>query len=65
MALLKATKGALDGNFIEGMACIGGCVGGSGNPARHEEAPREMREHIEDAENTSIMENVRKAINIY
>ena len=64
-ALLKATKGALDGNFIEGMACIGGCVGGSGNPARHEEAPREMREHIEDAENTSIMDNVRKAINIY
>ncbi len=31
MALLKASKGVLDGNFIEGMACVGGCIGGAGN----------------------------------
>ncbi len=31
IALLKASKGVLDGNFIEGMACVGGCVGGAGN----------------------------------
>ena len=30
VALLKLSKGALDGNFIEGMACIGGCTGGAG-----------------------------------
>lgn len=30
MALLKLNKGILDGNFIEGMACIGGCIGGAG-----------------------------------
>ncbi len=30
IALMKATKRVLDGNFIEGMACIGGCVGGAG-----------------------------------
>ncbi len=30
MALLKASKGVLDGNFIEGMACMGGCIGGAG-----------------------------------
>lgn len=30
VALLKATKRVLDGNFIEGMACVGGCVGGAG-----------------------------------
>lgn len=30
MALLKASKNVLDGNFIEGMACIGGCIGGAG-----------------------------------
>ena len=30
MALLKLSKGALDGNFIEGMACIGGCINGAG-----------------------------------
>ncbi len=29
-ALLKAGKGALAGNFIEGMACEGGCIGGAG-----------------------------------
>lgn len=29
-ALLKAGKGALPGNFIEGMACEGGCIGGAG-----------------------------------
>lgn len=30
MALLKASKGVLPGNFIEGMACVGGCIGGAG-----------------------------------
>ena len=30
MALLKASRGALPENFIEGMACIGGCIGGAG-----------------------------------
>lgn len=30
VALLKKKKNALDGNFIEGMACIGGCIGGAG-----------------------------------
>ena len=30
VALLKMNKGVLDGNFIEGMACIGGCIGGAG-----------------------------------
>ena len=29
-ALLKASRGKADGNFIEGMACIGGCIGGAG-----------------------------------
>ncbi|ACC98305.1 Hydrogenase large subunit domain protein [Elusimicrobium minutum Pei191] len=30
MALLKAKSKILDGNFIEGMACQGGCIGGAG-----------------------------------
>jgi iron only hydrogenase large subunit-like protein len=30
VALMKASKRMLDGNFIEGMACVGGCVGGAG-----------------------------------
>jgi iron only hydrogenase large subunit-like protein len=30
LALLKKSKGVLDANFIEGMACVGGCIGGAG-----------------------------------
>ena len=30
VALLKASKNVLPGNFIEGMACNGGCIGGAG-----------------------------------
>ena len=30
MALLKKSKNVLDGNFIEGMCCVGGCIGGAG-----------------------------------
>ncbi|MBQ9449378.1 MAG: 4Fe-4S dicluster domain-containing protein [Acholeplasmatales bacterium] len=30
VALLKKSKNLLDANFIEGMACIGGCINGAG-----------------------------------
>lgn len=30
VALLRKSKNALDANFIEGMACVGGCIGGAG-----------------------------------
>ena len=30
LALLKKSKNVLDANFIEGMACVGGCIGGAG-----------------------------------
>ena len=30
LALLKASKGILEENFIEGMACEQGCIGGPG-----------------------------------
>ena len=30
MALLRKSKNVLDANFIEGMACNGGCIGGAG-----------------------------------
>lgn len=29
-ALLKKSKNVLNANFIEGMACVGGCIGGAG-----------------------------------
>ncbi len=30
LALLKKSKNLIDVNFIEGMACLGGCIGGAG-----------------------------------
>ena len=64
VALLKASKGVLPHNFIEGMACVGGCIGGSGNLVRYEDAPKEMSEHIEVAD-TEMLPHVKKNINIY
>ena len=29
-AAARSSKGKLDANFIEGMACVGGCIGGAG-----------------------------------
>ena len=57
VALLKKSKNVLDGNFIEGMACIGGCIGGAGclthgekNKAQVDEYGREaMVKTISDA----------------
>ncbi len=28
---MKKNRNALDANFIEGMACVSGCIGGAGN----------------------------------
>ncbi len=63
-ALLRAEKGLLPYNFIEGMACEGGCVGGSGNLVKYVDSPKKMEEHIEKAAATEILPNVRKVINI-
>ncbi len=66
-ALARANKGVLPNNFIEGMACVGGCVGGSGNLVRYEDAPKAMEDHAEDATATEILANVKKtkSINIF
>ncbi len=50
-ALLLASKDKLDGNFIEGMACSGGCIGGAGclthGPKNKEDVDRYGREAME------------------
>ena len=67
VALMCASKGVLPNNFIEGMACMGGCVGGSGNLVRYADAPKAMEEHAEKATATEILANVKKtkSINIF
>ena len=57
VALLKKNKNVLNANFIEGMACVGGCIGGAGclthgdkNKAQVDEYGRESYEKtISDA----------------
>lgn len=41
VALLRASKNVLPFNFIEGMACVGGCIGGAGN-LTHEEKDKKL-----------------------
>lgn len=48
-ALLKASKNALDGNFIEGMACVGGCIGGAGCLTHGEKNKHEVDKYGSEA----------------
>ncbi len=54
MALLKLGKGALDGNFIEGMACIGGCIGGAGCLTHGEKSKSDVDKYGREALEKSI-----------
>lgn len=42
IALLKKSKNVLPGNFIEGMACVGGCIGGAGCLTHGEKSKAEV-----------------------
>ena len=41
-ALLRKSKGVLDANFIEGMACVDGCIGGAGCLTHGEKNKRDV-----------------------
>ena len=59
-ALLKASKNVLGGNFIEGMACVGGCIGGAGCLTHGEKNKKEV-----DAYGMEAMEkNIKDALGI-
>ena len=59
-ALLKKSKGVLDGNFIEGMACIGGCIGGAGCLTHGEKNKTEVDKYGHEAEEKSITDAVSR-----
>lgn len=60
IALLKAGKGVLNGNFIEGMACEGGCVGGAGCLTHAEKNTRAVNQHAATSDKKTITESVRR-----
>ena len=54
VALLKKNKNLLDGNFIEGMACIGGCIGGAGCLTHGEKNKAEVDKYGKEAADRKI-----------
>lgn len=61
-ALLKKARGALDVNFIEGMACAGGCVGGAGCLTRDEKNSQKVEGHGDKAVHKTIRSAVDGAL---
>lgn len=60
-ALLKASKGLLKENFIEGMACEGGCVGGAGCLTHQVSHSRAVDKYGNDAGEMTIKEAIERA----
>ncbi len=58
VALLKASKGKADGNFIEGMACVGGCIGGAGCLTHGEKNKAEVDKYGKEAYEKTITEAI-------
>ena len=58
MALLKLSKGVLDGNFVEGMACIGGCINGAGCLTHGEKNKAEVDKYGREALEKTISDAV-------
>ncbi len=58
MALLKKSKNVLDANFIEGMACVGGCIGGAGCLTHGEKNKAEVDKYGKEAMEKTISDAV-------
>lgn len=54
VALLRKNKNVLDGNFIEGMACINGCIGGAGCLTHGEKNKNEVDKYGKEAYEKTI-----------
>lgn len=60
IALMKASKRVLDGNFIEGMACLGGCVGGAGCLTHAEKNSIAVDHYAKSAGEKSVLDTVKR-----
>jgi len=59
-ALLKASKNVLDANFIEGMACSGGCIGGAGCLTHGDKNKAEVDKYGMEAYEKTITDAIRQ-----
>ena len=57
-ALLKKRKNLIDANFIEGMACVGGCIGGAGCLTHGEKNKAEVDKYGKQSLEKTISEAV-------
>ena len=57
-ALIKAQRGKLEGNFIEGMACVGGCINGAGCLTHGDKNKDEVDEYGREALEKTITDAV-------
>ena len=57
-ALLRADKKVLPGNFIEGMACVGGCIGGAGCLTHGEKNKAEVDKYGREAFEKTILDAI-------
>lgn len=58
VALLKKSKNVLDANFIEGMACLGGCIGGAGCLTHGEKNKSEVDKYGKEAMEKTITDAI-------
>ena len=58
IALLKKSKNLLDANFIEGMACVGGCIGGAGCLTHGEKNKAEVDKYGKQAYEKTIADAI-------
>ena len=61
-ALLKASKNVCPGNFIEGMACSGGCIGGAGCLTHGEKNKEEVDKYGQEALEKTITDAVSSIV---
>lgn len=60
IALLKASKRVLNGNFIEGMACVGGCIGGAGCLTHGDKNKADVDRYGMESGKTDIADAIRQ-----
>ena len=64
MALLRKSKNLLDANFIEGMACVGGCIGGAGCLTHAEKSKIDVDKYGDLASKKDISEAISTPLDI-
>ena len=57
-ALMKKSKNVLDANFIEGMSCVGGCIGGAGCLTHGEKNKAEVDKYGREALEKTIKDAI-------